>query len=170
MTINGTSCSRPRLVVVGNGMVRHRFLTAAAEQGLVSAFEAVVVTEESRLAYDRVNLSKWFEGKSQDELSLVSEGEYDQLGIEVIRGDGAVALDRASRRLRLSSGRELLYDKLVLATGSSPFVPPIPGRDLPGCFVYRTLDDPSRIRDAASGATRGAVIGGGLLGLEAANA
>lgn len=161
---------RLRLLVIGNGMVGHRFLEAAAEKGLTLAFETTVVAEENRLAYDRVNLSKWFEGKTSDDLSLVGEGDYARFGVDVIQGDAVVALDCDRRRVRLASGRELSYDKLVLATGSFPFVPPIPGKDLPGCFVYRTLDDLEKIRDAATGATRAAVIGGGLLGLEAAKA
>ena len=126
--------------------------------------------EETRLAYDRVNLSKWFEGKSDADLSLVAEGQYEALGVEVVRGDAAVTLDRSERVITLASGRELAYDELVLATGSYPFVPPIPGCNQPGCFVYRTIDDLVAIRDAASTASTAAVIGGGLLGLEAAKA
>jgi nitrite reductase (NADH) large subunit len=158
------------LVVVGNGMVGHRFVGAAAERGLAERFEIVVIGEEPRLAYDRVGLSKWFDGKSENELSLVGEGEYDALGVRVILGDAVRSLDRAAKKVRLASGEEIAFDKAVLATGSSPFVPPIPGRELPGCFVYRTIDDLVQIRDASAGARRGAVIGGGLLGLEAANA
>ena len=155
--------SRPRLVVVGNGMVGHRFLEAAAERGLLEKFETVVLSEEKRLAYDRVNLSKWFEGKTDAVFSLVSEGQYEAWGLEVVRGDAAVSLDRQARVVRLASGRELAYDELVLANGSYPFVPPIPGKDQPGCLVYRTIDDLEAIRDAAQSATQAAVIGGGLL-------
>jgi nitrite reductase (NADH) large subunit len=162
--------SRPRLVVVGNGMVGHRFVEAAAGRGVLPRFSCVVVSEEPRLAYDRVNLSKWFEGKSDAELSLVSDGQYEGLGVEVVRGEAVAALDRSAQVVRLASGRELPYDELVLATGSYPFVPPIPGKDHPGCFVYRTIDDLEAIRDAAGTAKRAAVIGGGLLGLEAAKA
>ncbi len=144
---------RPRLVVVGNGMVGHRFVEAAAERGLLAKFETAVLSEESRLAYDRVNLSKWFEGKSDADLSLVSEGQYEALGVEVVRGDAAVELDRAARVVRLASGRALAYDELVLATGSYPFVPPIKGCNEPGCFVYRTIDDLVAIREAAQTAT-----------------
>jgi nitrite reductase (NADH) large subunit len=161
---------RPRLVVVGNGMVGHRFLEAAAERGMFEKYETVVLSEEKRLAYDRVNLSKWFEGKTDADLSLVSEGQYEAWGLEVVRGDAAASLDRQAHVVRLASGRELTYDELVLATGSYPFVPPIPGKDQPGCFVYRTIDDLEAIRDAAQTATCAAVIGGGLLGLEAAKA
>jgi len=161
---------KPRLIVVGNGMVGHRFVEAAAERGLLGKFETVVLSEESRLAYDRVNLSKWFEGKSDADLSLVSEGQYEQLGVEVVRADAAVELDRSARTVKLASGRVLPYDELVLATGSYPFVPPIKGCNEPGCFVYRTIDDLVAIRDAAQTATTAVVIGGGLLGLEAAKA
>ena len=170
MSKNYFESPKPRLVVVGNGMVGHRFVEAAAERGILDKFETVVLSEESRLAYDRVNLSKWFEGKTDAELSLVSEGQYEALGVEAVRGDAAVALDRQTRTIRLASGRELQYDELVLATGSYPFVPPIKGNDRPGCFVYRTIDDLEAIRDAARTATAAAVIGGGLLGLEAAKA
>jgi len=162
--------TRPRLVVVGNGMVGHRFVEAAAGRGVLPRYSCVVVSEEPRLAYDRVNLSKWFDGKSDAELSLVSEGQYEGLGVEVVRGEAVTALDREARVVRFASGHELPYDELVLATGSYPFVPPIPGKDLPGCFVYRTIDDLVAIRDAAGTAKRAAVIGGGLLGLEAAKA
>ena len=79
-------------------------------------------------------------------------------------------LDRESRKVTLSDGEVIAYDVLVLATGAAPFVPPVPGRELAGCFVYRTIEDLEAIRAAADTATRGAVIGGGLLGLEAANA
>ncbi|HVU04608.1 MAG TPA: nitrite reductase large subunit NirB [Polyangiaceae bacterium] len=161
---------RPRLVVVGNGMVGDRFLRAAAERGLVRSHEILVVGEEKRLAYDRVNLSKWFEGKSADDLALATPEDYEALGVDVVLGDAVRALDRDAQTLALASGRILAYDTLVLATGSYPFVPPIPGREGDGCFVYRTIDDLEAIRDAASRATRAAVIGGGLLGLEAAKA
>lgn len=161
---------KPRLVVVGNGMVGHRFIEAAAERGILEKYAVTVVSEEARLAYDRVNLSKWFEGMSGENLSLVSEGRYEELGLEVVRGEAVTALDRDARVVGFATGRELQYDELVLATGSYPFVPPIPGKELPGCFVYRTIDDLEAIRDASTQAKRAAVIGGGLLGLEAAKA
>jgi nitrite reductase (NADH) large subunit len=161
---------QPRLVVVGNGMVGHRFVEAAAARGILGKFATTVLSEETRLAYDRVNLSKWFEGKSDADLSLASEVQYEALGVEVVRGDAAVTLDRAQRTVKLASGRELQYDQLVLATGSYPFIPPIVGCNEPGCFVYRTIDDLVAISDAAQSAASAAVIGGGLLGLEAAKA
>ena len=162
--------SRPRLVVVGTGMVGHRFIEAAAERGILRQFSTTVVSEETRLAYDRVNLSKWFEGKTDADLSLVGDGQYERFGVDIVRGEAITALDRAAQCVRFTSGAELAYDELVLATGSYPFVPPIPGKEQPGCFVYRTIDDLVAIRDAACSAKRAAVIGGGLLGLEAAKA
>jgi nitrite reductase (NADH) large subunit len=161
---------KPRLVVVGNGMVGHHFLQCAAERGVLERYETSVVGEETRLAYDRVNLSKWFEERDEQALSLTSAERYAALGVEVMCGDRVTALDRETRQLTLASGRSLIYERLVLATGSYPFVPPIPGRELPGCFVYRTLDDLHAIAAAAAGAKSAAVIGGGLLGLEAAKA
>ena len=141
MSKNYFETPKPRLVVIGNGMVGHRFIEAAAERGVLDKFQTVVISEESRLAYDRVNLSKWFDGKSDSELSLVADGRYEALGIEVVRGDAVDTLDREARVVRLVSGCEFAYDELVLATGSYPFVPPIPGCNEPGCFVYRTIDD-----------------------------
>ena len=97
MSKNYFESPKPRLIVVGNGMVGHRFVEAAAERGLLRNYETVVLSEESRLAYDRVNLSKWFEGKSDSDLSLVSEGQYEAWGVEVVRGDAAVE-NRQERR------------------------------------------------------------------------
>jgi nitrite reductase (NADH) large subunit len=167
---HGVGCEKRRLCVVGNGMVGHHFVKGAILRGLGERFHITVIAEENELAYDRVNLSKWFDGKSRDELSLALPGEYERAGVDVLRGDAVVALERDSHRLRTASGRVVEYDKLVLATGSSPFVPEIPGRQLPGCFVYRTIENLAAIREAALRASTGAVIGGGLLGLEAAKA
>ena len=103
-----------------------------------------VFGEEPRAAYDRVHLSSFFEGKSAAELSLVPPGYYEQAGMELLAGGRAIAIDRARRAVTAASGRAIRFDRLVLATGSFPFVPPIPGRVLPGCFVYRTIEDLDR--------------------------
>jgi nitrite reductase (NADH) large subunit len=165
--------TKTKLVVVGNGMVGHRFLERLVEAGGAERFDVTVFCEEPRLAYDRVNLSKLFEGEGgAEKLALVGEGTYEAAGITVRLADGATAIDRAGKTVRSSRGDDVPYDVLVLATGSYPFVPPVEGRDRPGCFVYRTIEDLEAIRawaerpDVASGV----VIGGGLLGLEAANA
>ena len=160
---------RQTLVVAGHGMVGHRFVQAAVERGLTERFDIVVVGQEPRPAYDRVALTSFFSAASADELSLLPEGRYDDPRVRLTLGTTVEAVDRDARTVTLDSGETLGYDVLVLATGAGPFVPPVPGHDLDGCFVYRTIEDLEAIRDAAATARAGAVIGGGLLGLEAAN-
>jgi nitrite reductase (NADH) large subunit len=161
---------RKTLVVVGNGMVGHRFVLAAIERGLTETHDLVVVGAEPRPAYDRVALTSFFAADGAEELSLLPDGRYPDPRVRLLVGIEVTALDPTDRTISLSDGQEIGYDELVLATGAAPFVPPLPGRDLDGCFVYRTIEDLVAIREAAATATRGAVIGGGLLGLEAANA
>ncbi|WP_210080798.1 nitrite reductase large subunit NirB [Pantoea endophytica] len=162
--------SKPLLAVVGHGMVSHHFLEQLVSRELHQHYHIVVYGDEPQMAYDRVHLTEYFNGKSADDLSLVSDNFFQQHGVELRSGCEVVAIDSAKRSLRDASGAELTWDKLVLATGSVPFVPPVPGHDHARCFVYRTLADLDAIADCARNATRGVVIGGGLLGLEAANA
>ena len=159
---------RHRLVVAGNGMVGHKLVESLLQRGGAAEWAITIFGEEHRLAYDRVGLSSFFSGTSAEELSLVAPGAYD--GIEVHLGDPVVRIDRDAAEVVSAGGVVVAYDVLVLATGSYPFVPAVPGSDLAGCFVYRTIDDLEMIRDYAAGRRVGAVIGGGLLGLEAANA
>ena len=159
---------RQKLVVVGNGMVGQRLLDRLVAES--TDFDITVLCEEPRAAYDRVQLSAFFSGKSAEDLSLVKPDFFDDHEIVIHFSDRAVSIDRAARTVTTSAGRTLDYDKLVLATGSYPFVPPVPGRERPNCFVYRTIEDLEAIRDAAKTSRIGAVIGGGLLGLEAAKA
>jgi nitrite reductase (NADH) large subunit len=162
------------LVVVGNGMVGHRLVSALRERDTAGAWRITVLGEEGRPAYDRVGLSAYVDGSSEEDLRLP---ELDDR-VELRLADPVVTLDRGARRVVTASGAELTYDALVLATGSVPFVPPVPGRDLPNCFVYRTLDDLDAIKAAAAAAVArpgpgrrsAVVVGGGLLGLEAARA
>jgi nitrite reductase (NADH) large subunit len=161
---------KPQLIVVGNGMVGHRLIERLLEAEGGCGFDLTVLADEPRLAYDRVNLSSLFDGKSPADLALASLARYAAAGVDVRLEEAAVALDLAHKRVRCAGGAELPYDKLVLATGSFPFVPPIKGNKIPGCFVYRTVEDLAAIARHAEGANVGAVIGGGLLGLEAANA
>ena len=156
-----------KLVVVGNGMVGQRFLESLPDG---HSHHVTVLGEEPRPAYDRVQLSAFFSGKTAADLSLVPEGFFAQHEIDARLGEGVVSVDRERRLVRTSSGAEFAYDALVIATGSYPFVPPVPGRELAGCFVYRTIEDLEAIRDSAQNARVGVVIGGGLLGLEAAKA
>jgi nitrite reductase (NADH) large subunit len=161
---------RNRLVVVGHGMVGHRVVEAAIERGLTSRWDIVVLAEEPRPAYDRVRLSSYFELADAAELSLLPAGGYDDPRVEVRLSCPVAGVDRARRVVLTEHGDVVEYDALVLATGSVPFVPPLPGCDATNCFVYRTIEDLDAIRAAAAGSRSGVVIGGGLLGLEAANA
>ncbi|MEU8969018.1 nitrite reductase large subunit NirB [Streptomyces monashensis] len=160
----------PTIVLVGHGMVGQRFLEALAERGLTATHRVVVLCEEPRPAYDRVALTSYFSGRTAEDLSMTDMAFIDGHGIELYVGDPADAVDRTARTVTARSGRVFAYDTLVLATGSYPFVPPVPNKDADGCFVYRTIDDLLAIEEYAKGARTGAVVGGGLLGLEAAGA
>jgi nitrite reductase (NADH) large subunit len=165
-----TDAQRKTIVVIGNGMVGHKFMDLMIRRGATQTTRLVTFCEEPRVAYDRVNLSGYFSGKSAADLSLVAPGYYEEHGVVVYLGDRAASIDRARRQVISAKGVCIEYDELVLATGSYPFVPPIKGNDAAGTFVYRTLDDLDAIRDYAATAKTGVVIGGGLLGLECANA
>ncbi|MBM7785746.1 nitrite reductase large subunit NirB [Tenggerimyces flavus] len=159
-----------RVVVVGNGMVGQRFVETLRARDVDGRWQITVLAEENRPAYDRVGLSAFFSGATPEELSLVPEGFYDHEGDVCLKlGAQVTEVDRDRKVVRTVDG-EYPYDALVLATGSYSFVPPVPGHDLPGTFVYRTIDDLVALRDYAAGRGVGAVVGGGLLGLEAANA
>jgi len=160
---------RRTIVVVGHGMVGHRFVQAAIERGLTETHDIVVVGEEPRPAYDRVALTSFFE-RGAEALSLLPEGAYDDPRVTLRLNTSVAAVSPRQRIVTLADGEDLHYDELVLATGAAPFVPPVPGHELKNCFVYRTIEDLEAIRAAAKRAKVGAVIGGGLLGLEAANA
>ncbi|MFS8199588.1 nitrite reductase large subunit NirB [Streptomyces sp. CWNU-52B] len=162
---------RPTIVLVGHGMVGQRFLEALAERGLTATHRVVVLCEEPRPAYDRVQLTSYFSGRTPEELSVTDPEFIRDHGIELHIGDPAESVDRTARTVTARSGLVVGYDTLVLATGSFPFVPPVPGKDAEGCFVYRTIEDLLAIEEYAKArATTGAVVGGGLLGLEAAGA
>lgn len=173
-----TDTPRPRhsahdntIVLVGHGMVGQRFLEAIAARGLTDTHRVVVLCEEPRPAYDRVQLTSYFAGRTPDELSLTDPEFIEKHGIELYVGDPAESVDREGKTVTARSGQTFAYDTLVLATGSFPFVPPVPGKDTTGCFVYRTIEDLLAIEEyAKTYAKTGAVVGGGLLGLEAAGA
>ena len=152
-----------RVVVVGNGMVGHRFVELAAA---IPGVAITVLGEEPRTAYDRVHLSDYFAGADAGDLALPDAPSTATVHV----GERATEIDRKSKTVCTDQGRLLHYDTLVLATGSYPFVPPIDGRDQPHCHVYRTIEDLDAIKASGDGAEVGVVVGGGLLGLEAANA
>ncbi|CCQ17062.1 Nitrite reductase large subunit [Rhodococcus sp. AW25M09] len=160
-------------VVVGHGMVGHRFVEALRARDEAAEWKVTVLCEEALPAYDRVGLSSYVGAWDHRELALAGNDYPGDALVEMRTGVRADRIDRDHRTVVTSAGDTVEYDALVLATGSYPFVPPITGHDLPGCFVYRTLDDLDKIRaraDAAGPGAVGVVVGGGLLGLEAANA
>ena len=170
--------NKKRVVVIGNGMVGQRFMERLIEEAgddvHVSTF-----CEEPRAAYNRVKLTSYFETRDPSALSMTSEFDeegrtvwYDDNGVELLLKDKAVSIDTNSKTVTGASGKIIPYDACVLATGSFPFVPPIPGKQRPGVFVYRTIDDLEAMLAYAkeNNAKSAAVIGGGLLGLEAAKA
>ncbi|MBC9716878.1 nitrite reductase large subunit [Streptomyces sp. TRM66268-LWL] len=163
------------LVLIGHGMVGQHFLDVLAERGAFDGdngpgWKVIVLAEEDRLAYDRVHLSSAFTGTEPDELALTTREFIEQHGIDLRLGDPAEHIDTATRQVTTVSGTVVDYDALVLATGSYPFVPPIDNADAPGCFTYRTLYDVETLTAYAEKAKSGVVVGGGLLGLEAAGA
>ena len=164
---------KQKLLLIGHGMVGQRFLEALVARGALEVFQVTVLCGEPRPAYDRVGLTRYFKERDATALSLLPEGFLAEHGIELELNTRAIAIDRAGKTVTAVTAAEnrcYAYDKLVLATGSFPFVPPIPGHDRPGCFVYRTIEDLEAIIAAGEKARVGAVVGGGLLGLEAAKA
>jgi len=162
--------NKPTLIVAGHGMVGHHLLERLVEHGLHRQYRMVVFAEEPRPAYDRVHLSEYFGGRTAEDLSMVPEGFFEQHGIELRLGTPVAAIDRVRKCVTDGTGHETPYDLLVLATGSYPFVPPVEGREREACLVYRTIEDLEAITRWAAQSRVGVVVGGGLLGLEAANA
>jgi len=161
--------SKQKVVVVGNGMVGHHFIEQLVKNH-GDDYQVVTFGEESRLAYDRVMLTSYFTGNTADDLAMTTPEAYDEQGVEYYVNAQVTEIDRTNKTLQTATGQKISYDKLVLATGSFPFVPPVPGKDQPNIHVYRTLDDLDEIAESAKSSKIGVVIGGGLLGLEAANA
>jgi nitrite reductase (NADH) large subunit len=159
-----------KVVIIGNGMVGYKFCDKLIARSQPGQFHIVVFAEETRPAYDRVHLSEYFGGKTADDLSLANAGWYNSNQITLHLADPVQQIDRIHKTVRSFSGIIESYDYLVLATGSSAFVPPIPGVEKEGVFIYRTIEDLEMISDWARKAKTGVVIGGGLLGLEAAKA
>ncbi|GAB3640327.1 nitrite reductase large subunit NirB [Spirosoma arcticum] len=165
-----------RVVVIGNGMVGYKFCEKLiAKEKSERRFTLTVFGEEPRVAYDRVHLSSYFDGKTADDLTLAPVEWYADNGIDLYLTDPVVDIDRERKQVRSHHGIVVPYDYLVLATGSGAFVPPVAGVEKDGVFVYRTIEDldlilsyARKIRNGSK--SRGAVLGGGLLGLEAAKA
>lgn len=162
--------SKQNIVVIGNGMVGHNFIEKLVASEGYDNFELHTFCEEPRVAYDRVYLSSYFSGKTAEDLSLVKPGFYESNGVTIYMNDKANAIDTTAKTVTSEAGVTVAYDKLIMATGSYPFVPPIEGNDRDGCLVYRTIEDLDAMKEVASRGKVGVVVGGGLLGLEAAKA
>ena len=158
-----------KIAVIGHGMVGHKFLEQLHDLG-VPDVQVTILCEEPRAAYDRVHLSEFFAGKTAEDLTMVEDGFFDRSGFSLRLAARAVAIERRDNTVTTADGEVLHYDKLVLATGSVPFVPPVPGRDRPDCFVYRTIEDLVAMKECGARSKSGVVVGGGLLGLECAKA
>ena len=159
-----------RLVVVGFGMVGYKVIERLSALGALDYYDVTVIGEEPHLAYDRVRLTEWFDHRDSQRLALGRPGWSESLGIRVITGTAVVSIDREHRTVETADAEQIVYDHLVLATGSRPFVPPIEGVQHDGVFVYRTIDDLDRIGRRAGEVNTAIVVGGGLLGIEAADA
>ena len=159
-----------RVIVVGNGMVGYKFCEKLRSKEAAKLFEVIVYGEEPRPAYDRVHLSSYFSGSTAEDLLMAPASWYSDNNIELHTSELVTHIDREQKTIRTHAGRTDRYDYLVLACGSSAFVPSIEGVERDGVFVYRTIEDLNQIIEYGKKVKRGAVLGGGLLGLEAAKA
>jgi nitrite reductase (NADH) large subunit len=162
--------SKGRIIVIGNGMVGFKFCEKFIKKDISRNYEIVVFGEEPRVAYDRVHLSEFFAGKTEEDLSMAPFEWYLENFIKLHLSDPIVAIDTKYKKVTSHTGIGMSYDYLVFATGSAAFVPEIKGVEKDGVFVYRTIEDLILMESYAKKAKKGAVLGGGLLGLEAAKA
>ena len=161
--------SRLSLVVVGNGMAGMRTVEELLKLA-PDLYDITVFGAEPHGNYNRILLSPVLAGeKTMDDIMLHTRAWYAQNGITLHAGDPVEHIDRRRRIVRARSGREVRYDRLLLATGSTPFIVPVPGHHLPGVIAFRDIHDVETMLEAARTYRRAVVIGGGLLGLEAAN-
>lgn len=158
-----------KIIVIGHGMVGHKFLEELHQLQFPET-QVTVLCEEPRMAYDRVHLSEFFAGKTADDLALTNEDFFANSGFAVRLNSRVVSIDRRQKTVSTQDGTVLPYDKLVLATGSYPFVPAIQGNDRAHCFTYRTIEDLQAMQTSGNVSRSGVVVGGGLLGLECAKA
>src|SRR5688572_22699924 len=159
---------REKLVIIGNGMAPGRMLEHLFEQA-PERYDVTIFNAEPRVNYDRIMLSPVLSGeKDYEQIIIHGDGWYIKNGITLYKGHKVVGIDRAAKTVTSDKGVTASYDKLVIATGSVPFILPVPGNDLPGVLSYRDLDDVQAMLLAAQARSKAVVIGGGLLGLEAA--
>ena len=158
------------VVVVGGGMVGHRLCARLRELDTARRYRIVLIGEEGRAPYDRVNLSHYYDTHDAEELALAQASFYADNAIDLRLGQRVLSIDRERQSVQLADGTTEIYHTLVLATGSTAFIPRLPGIEKRGVFAYRTIDDLVAMEEYAKGVKSAAVLGGGLLGLEAARA
>ena len=159
---------KEKLVIIGNGMAPGRALERLFET-VPDRYEVTIFNAEPRVNYDRIMLSPVLSGEKQfDDIIIHGDAWYIEHGITLYKGHKIVAIDRDAKTVTSNHGEIAAYDRLVIATGSVPFIIPVPGHDLPGVLTYRDLDDVQAMLLAAQSRAKAVVIGGGLLGLEAA--
>jgi nitrite reductase (NADH) large subunit len=160
---------KQNLVVIGNGMAGMRAVEELLKHEAGTRYNITVFGAEPHVNYNRIMLSSVLAGdKTVDEIVINSREWYDENGIHLFTGDAVTAIDREARIVTTASGHAMPYDKLLIATGSRPLAPPIPGLNLPGVCAFRDIADVDKMLEAARTHKRAVVIGGGLLGLEAA--
>ncbi|WP_305857199.1 NAD(P)/FAD-dependent oxidoreductase [Balneatrix alpica] len=160
--------STQRLVIVGNGMAAGRLLDELKAYPH-SPYQITLIGDEAADGYNRILLSPLLAGEEDLDSIRLKQGEwYQQQGIEVIKGEKVIGGDRQARTLQTDTGRCLGYDRLILATGSAPIMLGLPGEELEGVMAFRTIKDVQRMQAVAKPGARAVVIGGGLLGIEAA--
>ncbi|ORE91908.1 nitrite reductase large subunit [Stappia sp. 22II-S9-Z10] len=159
---------RKRLVVIGNGMAPGRALERLFEAA-PDAYDVTIFNAEPRVNYDRIMLSPVLSGeKSYEDIIIHDDAWYTSNNVRLLQGKRVTEIDREAKRVTAADGTTADYDKLIIATGSNPFIIPVPGHQLPGVLAYRDLDDVEKMLHGAKTGGRAVVIGGGLLGLEAA--
>jgi nitrite reductase (NADH) large subunit len=157
-----------KLVIIGNGMAPGRMLENLFEKA-PGQYQVTIFNAEPRVNYDRIMLSPVLSGeKTYEEIVIHGDGWYIENNVTLYKGHKVVSIDRDKRTVTSDHGVTESYDKLVIATGSVPFIIPVPGHDMPGVLSYRDLDDVQAMLLAAQSRAKAVVIGGGLLGLEAA--
>lgn len=161
---------KEKLIIIGNGMVGYKLCEKIVSKGLSDRFDITVFGEEPYVAYDRVHLSSYFDGAKFEDLQMAPRSWYEENSIKLLTSNPIIDIDLASKTVIAQKGDKISYDKLVFATGSGAFVPPVKGVEKEGVFVYRTIEDLDMISSYAAKCKTGTVIGGGLLGLEAAKA
>lgn len=177
--LSSLKAEQKKVVVIGNGMVGQRFMENLLKLDTDKTCEISTFCEEPRAAYNRVKLTTYFETRDPSSLTMTddfaADGStpwYQANNVNLFLNDKATSIDTKNKIITGASGKEIPYDIAVMATGSYPFVPPIPGKQRPGVFVYRTIEDLESMLEYAkdNNVKSAAVIGGGLLGLEAAKA